>query len=201
LSVSRNTHATRSWRWTTSISSRLLSEPSRSVETFTVSIVAGFVGPDRTSKADAESVGAAAYDRAVYELTDADRVWNRATDADSRHNPALAAGDRALSALLQAHGLAMNGGVWHALESLSPEDLGAACAGFRHFGFDPVADLLQVGGGRVAVAEDASLEEQEALEAELDQVYYAAIPTDQTLVYAFEQRLQAHPSEFAALEH
>jgi hypothetical protein len=37
----------------------------------------------------------------------------------------------------------MNGGVFHALEVVSEEELRACCAGFRYFGLDEAAGLLE----------------------------------------------------------
>jgi hypothetical protein len=44
----------------------------------------------------------------MYELTEADLIWNRACQGDAA---TLSPGDRALEALLAFHGQAMNGGV------------------------------------------------------------------------------------------
>ena len=52
------------------------------------------------------------------QLSLADQIWNRA--ALESGGPAAREGDRALAALLLAHGMVMNGGVGHALEVLSP---------------------------------------------------------------------------------
>ena len=75
----------------------------------------------------------------MYELSLADRIWNRACGPDPlRTLP----GDRALADLLFAHGLAMNGGVLHAVECLTASELSDAQAGFSYFGLDAVASLL-----------------------------------------------------------
>lgn len=58
------------------------------------------------------------------ELSDADLVWNRATQWDG-HEP-TAPGDRALAALLRVDGQIMNGGLESALEYLEPENIVAA---------------------------------------------------------------------------
>jgi hypothetical protein len=59
----------------------------------------------------------------MHELSTADRVWNRAA-LDAGGSPPRE-GDRALAALLLAHGMIMNGGVDHAVEALSAEELAA----------------------------------------------------------------------------
>jgi hypothetical protein len=67
----------------------------------------------------------------MYELSLADRIWNRACGQDPlRTLP----GDRALADLLFAHGLAMNGGVLHAVECLTESELSDAQAGFSYSG-------------------------------------------------------------------
>jgi hypothetical protein len=73
-------------------------------------------------------------------LAEIDQVWNRAALQSGGLNPGE--GDRALAALLVAHGMVMNGGVAHALESLSSEERSAAAAGFRFFSFSDIADLF-----------------------------------------------------------
>ena len=61
-------------------------------------------------------------------MNDADRVWNRAAMEEGCVSPR--AGDRALSALLLVHGMVMNGGVHHALESVDPAELAAGADGY-----------------------------------------------------------------------
>jgi len=124
-------------------------------------------------------------------LTEADKIWNRACGEDPlRALP----GDRALTDLRQAHGLTMNGGVLHAVECLTAENLSAAEAGFRFYGFDRVATLLS----RARVVFEAA-EDLESHELQLDKEYAAMIPSDSSLVERFEKRLKSNPSDFAPL--
>jgi hypothetical protein len=52
----------------------------------------------------------------------------------------------------------MNGGVTHAVECLAGEELADAAAGFRYFGFNEVASLLEeIGRGELADTEDADV--------------------------------------------
>lgn len=98
-------------------------------------------------------------------------------------------GDRALADLLLAHGMVMNGGVGHALQALSSDELAAAAAGYRFFGLDAVASLLEYS---VTATED-----------EVDQAdarYGAHIQSDQTLVDRFEALYSASPQDFASIE-
>lgn len=106
------------------------------------------------------------------ELTAADRVWNRAALESGGANPGE--GDQALAALLLAHGMVMNGGVEHALESLSPDEMEAAIAGYRYFALAEVAQLL----------EDASLQKLDLEDA--DRRYSQLVPDDAVLAEQFE---------------
>jgi len=127
----------------------------------------------------------------MYEMTEADLIWDRACEgggSDPR------AGDRALAALLAAHRLAMNGGVLHAVECLTPAEMSEAQSGYRFFGLDAVADLLS--HARRVFEADEDLGSQES---QLDRQYAALIPDDGALVARFEKHWREHPSDFAPL--
>ena len=124
-------------------------------------------------------------------LTVSDRVWNRATEGGG---PQPRAGDRALAALLLAHGYTMNGGVLHAVECLAAEELDAACRGYAYYGFDAISDLLRYAA---SIVDDDPLAEIE--EARLDANYATVIPSDQTLVNAFTADFETHPDTYAPL--
>ena len=102
---------------------------------------------------------------------------------------AARAGDRALADLLLAHGMVMNGGVVHAIEALSLEEYSAALSGFRFFGFDEVALLLE-GALR------ASEEDQDRA----DRSYGRLIPWDEVLIERFEAYYRFSPEAFAPIE-
>ncbi len=124
-------------------------------------------------------------------LTDADMIWNRACGEDPlRALP----GDRALADLLRAQGLAMNGGVLHAVECLTSSELSAAVAGYRYYGLDEIASLLSRARTIFETGDYLEIHEQE-----LDRQYAAMIRSDCSLVERFENRLKSHPSEFASL--
>lgn len=112
-----------------------------------------------------------------------DAVWNRA--ALDNGGAAARSGDRALAALLVAHGLVMNGGVAHAVEVLSTDDFRAAVEGFRFFGFHELTNLLQQ-------AASGAVDETNA-----DERYAAVIPTDSTLFDRFVAIYATSPSLFA----
>jgi hypothetical protein len=119
------------------------------------------------------------------ELTTADRVWNRAAMASGGPNPGE--GDRALAALLLAHGMVMNGGVEHAIEALSPSELSAAAAGYRFFSFNEVARLLEEIAGN------------EFIDSAVDQRYAELVPTDMVIVGRFRDLFSSSPSVFSPL--
>jgi len=82
----------------------------------------------------------------------------------------------------------MNGGLEHALEYLSHEDLHGAVAGFRYFNLDKVASLLEA-----AMACDGDESRLDVLEAR----YGDLVPSDNVLVTAFEELYTSSPSAFA----
>ena len=114
-------------------------------------------------------------------------IWNRA--ALEMGGPKPEVGDSALSALLLLHGMAMNGGISHAVEVLSAAEFDSALDGYRFFGLHDVVELL-VGA---AFADDGGFEK-------LDEMYGRFIPSDSTLSDAFEAKFAASPLSFAPLE-
>jgi hypothetical protein len=127
----------------------------------------------------------------MYELTEADMIWNRACGEDPlRALP----GDRAIVDLLYAHGLAMNGGVLHAVEVMTAEELSCAEAGYRYYGLDDVASLLFRARVILEAADDLGSHEQP-----LDSEYAQMIPSDSSLAARFEKRLKSSPSDFGPL--
>jgi hypothetical protein len=115
-----------------------------------------------------------------------DQIWNRACLESGGASPAV--GDRALAALLLAHGLVMNGGVVHALESLSSPEVFAAIAGFNYFGLSAASNVLQ-----------QSPDDSEETEERFNQMYWAAVPNDEAVAHAFRIKLLATPEAFAPI--
>jgi len=109
------------------------------------------------------------------------RVWNRAALESGGENPRE--GDRALAALLLAHGLVMNGGVHHALEVLSENEIHAAISGFGFFSLAPVGRLLQVA---------QTLDEETA-----NRQYWAFVPDDDAIDRQFRVIFRSSPDAFA----
>ena len=119
------------------------------------------------------------------EMTEADMIWNRACG----ENPLRAlAGDRALADLLYAHGLAMNGGVLHAVECMTAEEQSDAEAGYQYYGLDDVASLLSHARAIFEATDDPGSHEQQ-----LDGDYAGMIPSDSSIVARFENRLKSSP--------
>jgi hypothetical protein len=129
----------------------------------------------------------------MYELTNKDKIWNRACEGGG---DSPRAGDIALASMLLFHGPAMNGGVLHAVECLSSEQLTAAKAGYTYFGFDAIADLIT--SAERAINEGQDLEAREAI---LDQQYWAVIPDDGALSKSFEWHRSQHPFEYSPVGH
>jgi hypothetical protein len=93
----------------------------------------------------------------------------------------------------------MNGGVLHAIESLSTEERSAAFDDYRYFGLKAAANILEDitrrwGGGHLA------LDDAERLAIEADERYAIVVADDDVLVRAFEARYGQDPSAFAALD-
>ena len=126
-------------------------------------------------------------------MTPADLIWNRAAMDDGGSNPAD--GDSALAALLYVHGLVMNGGVLHAAETCSPDDIDDALEGYAFFGFDTVRPIFT--DARHAI--DAGSETDE-LESTLNQRYTQHIPSDSALSDAFVTALAQNPASFSPLQ-
>jgi len=116
-----------------------------------------------------------------------DQIWNRAAMDNGGSSPRQ--GDRALSALLLLHGMVMNGGIEHATESLTPTEFTAGIEGFQYFGFTEVSKLL-----KSAVTADESEFDQ------FDHQYWNYIPSDSTIVHAFQSHLHSSPQSFSPLK-
>jgi hypothetical protein len=125
-------------------------------------------------------------------LSDADLVWNRA--CFGKLDACAFRGDRALTALLLFHGLAMNGGVLHAVECLQPRELAAAKSGYRYFGFHDVAELISDIGSAGTVAGISDLQE-----ASFGRRYSKSVPDDGALSDRFEDHFKTNRSDFAPL--
>jgi hypothetical protein len=121
-----------------------------------------------------------------------DQIWNRAAQGggDSPDR-----GDRALASLLLLHGLSMNGGVHHAIECLSPNELADAIEGFAYFGFDEMTTWLTAASSDSILRQWTDDTEIAALNR-----YAELIPDDDFLATRFDVVYNERTSEFAPLE-
>ena len=119
-------------------------------------------------------------------LSKQDQIWNRAALEAGGRSPAE--GDLALANLLMAHGLVMNGGVEHAIDCMSSDELSDSIAGFKYFGFFAAADLLSLPLSNMVDSEES-----------LNSAYWQAVPDDSALAHAFHLKLLATPNGFSAI--
>ena len=120
-----------------------------------------------------------------YELTEADRIWNRACLGDADN---LRIGDRALAAMLYIHGYVMNGGVEHVVECASVTQLAAGIEGYRYFGLDNLASLITKAQGTDEIL-------GETIDAE-----YFRLGCDSILERHFKKVYADHPADFEPLD-
>ncbi len=129
---------------------------------------------------------------------DADLVWNRACDPSA---PFPHPGDAALAAVLLCHGMAMNGGLLHAVEGLEPDQRARAVAGYRYLGLDAAALAVEEVAREAAGLDGDDVEAAERLEAEAGRRYDEALPEwDDTIERAFRAHLARHPDACAPVE-
>ncbi|MHA7862572.1 DMP19 family protein [Tessaracoccus sp. Y36] len=123
-------------------------------------------------------------------MSNLDGIWNRALDGGGEGD-----GDIALAAALVFHGLVMNGGALHAVETIDPEELSEAKEGYRWLGLDQVAELIKrIEAESAEVVGD--VEALEDLEQSADDDYYALIPDDAALQEALEAKYAEEPDAF-----
>ncbi|MCA0145844.1 hypothetical protein [Blastococcus sp. LR1] len=127
-------------------------------------------------------------------MTGATEIWNRACDP---YAPFTHSGDAALAAVLLCHGMAMNGGLLHAVEGLEPDQLAAATDGYSSLGLGGVAELITDVSGRAAALDPDDADAAEQLEIEANRRFGELVPDDETVSTAFEAHLRAHPEAYA----
>jgi len=116
-------------------------------------------------------------------------IWNRAAMAGGGAAPGP--GDAALSTVLSFHSLVMNGGLDHALDMLTPDDLRAAVDGYRYLGMDSVAIAEVVRGATAALSD-----EDDDLLDELG-ARYDDLASDETIDHRFAALTTLRPDDFA----
>ena len=132
----------------------------------------------------------------MYQVTEADKVWNRACGQGECNIPRP--GDSALAALITFHSLAMNGGVLHALETCSEAQINAAAGGYRFFGLDGAASMVEAALVELRGIQSVGdgLRELERLEVDLDERYATHVPDDRALTVAFERIFELQRTDF-----
>ncbi len=130
----------------------------------------------------------------MYQPTTADKIWNRAcAGRDAASTPA----DAALESMISFHSVAMNGGVLHAIDCFSSEELEKIKHSYAYFGIFAVVELINAAQALVRAGDD-----HEELGDELDQKYSVEIPDDAMLSRAFEAHYKRSPASYAPLpEH
>jgi hypothetical protein len=118
-------------------------------------------------------------------------VWNRAALEKGGTSPKE--GDRALAAMILAHSRAMNGGLLHAAVSLKAEPFRAATEGYRFFGLEAAARLLEEAREFRPEGPDA----EEEWELEVDRRYGEIVENDSALFARFEEHFARHPELYA----
>jgi hypothetical protein len=104
------------------------------------------------------------------------------------------AGDLALSSMIQAHSLIMNGGVHHAIDVLSPAELEAAVQGFAYFDLGDAGRLLS------GIPTDPRLSEwTDETEPIANDTYNYLVPDDECLERHFRAMIQTKPNDFAPI--
>ena len=129
---------------------------------------------------------------------DADEVRDRACDPFA---PISRPGDDALAAVLLCHGMAMNGGLLHAVEGLEPDQLERAVAGHRFLGPAAAPAAVEEVARQAAALDRDHAEAGERLEAEALRRCDEALPEwDETIEQAFRAHLAVHPDAYAPLD-
>ncbi|MEE2730693.1 MAG: hypothetical protein VYA55_07700 [Pseudomonadota bacterium] len=126
------------------------------------------------------------------QLTSSEKVWNRA--CMKAGGSALRVGDKALAAMIYFHGLAMNGGVLHALECCNDSEISSAINGFGFYGFMSIKIMIE--DNIHLIGSDDCLEEEDN---RLNNEYEAAIERDQVLVDRFEKHFKDNPDQYASI--
>jgi hypothetical protein len=127
----------------------------------------------------------------MYESNTAGKIWDRACFGGGE---APRSGDKALTALLLFHGLAMNGGVIHALECLALEQISAAKYGYRYFGFEVISELINAAQEVIENKLDRDMHD-----TKMSKEYWGIIPNDDVLIESFERHQQQHPLEYSPI--
>ena len=118
-------------------------------------------------------------------MADVEQVWNRACST----HPGTGPGDRHLRALLDVHGMLMNGGVDHAVDVNTVEQFAQAADACEYLSLPEVAALLR---------RMPDYDRTDEAEAELNSAY-GSRADDEVLCAALKRRWEQAPGDFAPL--
>jgi hypothetical protein len=93
--------------------------------------------------------------------------------------------------------MAMNGGVVHAVEGLTADELARAIEGYRFFGLDEVADLVAHVARQASDVDPDDVDAAERLELESNERFYALVRDDEAVAEAFRAHFHEHPEAYA----
>lgn len=113
-------------------------------------------------------------------------IWNRALNPTA--GEVLLEGDEQLAALFEVYNPAMNGGLTHAIDVATVRRWFGAIDGFRYYGFEEAAELLE-----------NLLHSRYANEEEATDRFYDLVDTDNALEVAFKTMYAEYPERFAPL--
>lgn len=124
--------------------------------------------------------------------SESDLIWNRACLESGGSKPRE--GDRHLAAALLAHGLVANGGLHHAVESMSESEARAAISGFEYLGLAAAAQLIAELAPHAEEFRRVEYTDQE--EESANARYIQAVDGDRALEAAFFRALSSKPGDF-----
>lgn len=131
-------------------------------------------------------------------MSAADEVWNRACMAGG--GPEARQGDLALAAMVRLHSAAMSGGLLDAVERATASVISDSLAGYRYFGLDDAAAVVEWVVGQAHGTNSEDLEAEEALEDQADERYGVVVPSDSVLSDAFKRVYDERPEAFSPLQ-
>jgi hypothetical protein len=88
----------------------------------------------------------------------------------------------------------------HSMEQHSRGQIERGIAGYRYFGLEDAAAVVESVARRVAAIDlDVDVDAAARLEADADDEYAAVVPSDSTLAESFEQLFERRPEAFSPL--
>ena len=125
-------------------------------------------------------------------------ISERALNAWGR--PGTRPGDTALSAVMPVHGMIMNGGMFHARDVLSGEQLAAGVAGLRYLEMTAAADAVDQARLTPTDVENNYADTDSDLFEELTDRYNGAVPADSVIDDHLRLALRRRPDDFLPAE-